>query len=449
MPTVTEQKGRFERALTAADNLRDAANSAEASEEAKQSYKRAVEVAEQERVALESAVQSEKTLRMVEEHTALTEVVEAPATRTEAQTIADNAGGTLNRDQRHEVALRELGMGKRKFLDLDAGFARGFNKLIAEGMTPEEVRSFTRNPEFAPSEFRALSTVAASAGDTVPSVVERLIEPYGEFAGGLIDQARTIITPPNEIGNITVVKQTGRVTIGGTDEATEYAAESSASVDGVTLGAHKLTARTYISEELIASTATNLTQLVGDDMRLAMRSALENAVINGSTPAGVEGLIEASVPAGRTFQSGTTLRISSAEVTRLVMERLDPAFQANAVLLGSPALRWYISELRNQQGTREFTQTPAIGRAPTSFAGFGWINSSGMGGLTSGHPAQNQYAIVAGDFSRGYVIRRSSQIRLRTLTEVRAEYGQVVYLADTHIDGARLNERALAFLQIS
>ena len=129
------------------------------------------------------------------------------------------------------------------------------------------------------------------------------------------------------------------------------------------------------------------------------------------------------------------------------MRDLDPAFQMQAVLLMHSAMFWYATELRNAQGTREFTQTPAVGRAPRSLGGFPVVLSSGMGGLTNNLPSAGQYGIVAGNFRRGYVMRRSSMVRVRFLRELRAEWKQVVVLADTQVDGQPLNDRATAFLR--
>ena len=326
MPSVQELRRRRDQALEALRSA-DAACVEDPTADTQSEFMRAADVVERAETLLAAEERAETTRRQAEEHAELRETVEAPETRTEAQTIRDGRH-PVSRDVRVERALRAAADNpSHPGVELDVKFAREFNQMIHEtGATPREMREWVRKPESAPPEVRAvgptpghqppgghgraLSTDASSAGDSIPSQVERMIEPYGEYHGGLIDVCRQILTPHNQIGNITIMKQTGQVTIGSRAEAAEYPAEDTLDVDGVTLGAHDLAARSYVSEELLASTVTNIQGLIGADMRDAIRGALEVAVVSGTTPASVVGLIEAP-PAGRTTDAASQTAYTS------------------------------------------------------------------------------------------------------------------------------------------
>ena len=410
----------------------------------------AVSVYEECRTGFENAVKQEKLQALSAEHAETRKAIEAPETRTERQ--LGNTGAPIVGFKDDEQELRTLaanpGIGE---LYIDIEKAHAYNKLVEEGVTPQEIRTWCRDFDNSPPEFRALATSDADGGQTtIPSLVARRIDPYIGAIGGLMDIARRMPTAKGE--PITLSRVDTRV---GTNETAEATADSATPVPAsqlvlapVVLNAHKRTARSLVSEELLEDTYTNLSEVVGDDMRDALRQKIESDLVTGSGTAAPMGLTTGTPP--NVVPSGNATDIMRGNMN-LLLYGLDSSLLSNASYLMSSQVYGYILRALLDSQNRPLYQAPNYLGAPSIIEGRPVVFSSAMplAEATGNKPAANTFPVVAGDFRRGYVFRPVGGIRLRTLSERRAEEGQIVFLAKVRYDGDILNPKALRTLKVA
>jgi HK97 family phage major capsid protein len=301
----------------------------------------------------------------------------------------------------------------------------------------------------AGAEFRDLNVgTPADGGYTAPDGFRvKLVERLKAF-GGLANEAEEIVT------------ETGTAlpwpTVDDTSNVGEIAAEGSNGVAGAditfgtkTLGSFKYTAMgadnsgddpIRISVELLQDSAFDIEAFV--IKALATRIARKQADhwVNG---------VGTTQPLGITSKAATdTFDTNDApDLADLVSiaHQLDPAYHANAKWLMNFATLGYFRGLVGTDG-RPLFQDAAVASG-----------ANGFGGTILGYPvvvdqampsytADNAKAIIFGDLTESYVIRRVRDLQVVVDPYTRAKYGQVEINAWLRADGTVQNDNSFVVL---
>lgn len=261
----------------------------------------------------------------------------------------------------------------------------------------------------------------ADGGYLAPDEFERRIIKGLEEQGVMRSLATKISTSS---GDRKIPMLTGRTTADWTDEEEAYH-ETDMKFGMVTLGAHKMTALTKVSEELLYDSAFDIEGLLAEDYARAVSELEEDSFLNGDGVGKPTGLLT-GVTEGVTLTSATAITFD--DMFDLYYSLKSP-YRGRAVWLLNDQSVKLLRKL--QDGNKQYIWQPAVtAGAPDTILGRPVYTSPFVPAATSGNKA-----VVFGDIARAYIIADRQRRSMRRLNELYATTGQVGFITMERVDG--------------
>ena len=210
-----------------------------------------------------------------------------------------------------------------------------------------------------------------------------------------------------------------------------------AEFDEMKLGAHKVATSIRVSDELLEDSVFDLEGFIIDQFARRIGEAEEEAFICGDGVAKPLGIIH---QLDREVITEKTGAISTDDLLDL-KHAIPPKYRKNAVLLMHDSTLRELFKLRTGEGQYIWYENPKK-KIPLCIFGHRVITCPSMPTIESGKPP-----ILFGDFKH-FVIGDRKHRRIKRLTEVHAQQGQVAYIMSQRVDAKLLDRNAVAALKV-
>lgn len=210
-----------------------------------------------------------------------------------------------------------------------------------------------------------------------------------------------------------------------------------AEFDEVKIEAHKVATSIRVSDELLEDSTFDLEGFIIDQFAQRIGDAEEEAFLHGDGVAKPLGLIYQLDREVITEKAGM---ISTDDLLEL-MHAIPPRYRKDAVFLMHDSTLRELFKLRTGEGQYIWYEDLKK-RIPLSIFSHRVITSQSMPSIDSGKPP-----ILFGDFKH-FVIGDRKHRRIKRLTEVHAQQGQVAYIMSQRVDVKLLDRNAIAALKV-
>ena len=207
--------------------------------------------------------------------------------------------------------------------------------------------------------------------------------------------------------------------------------------DEVKLEAHKVATSIRVSDELLEDNAFDLEGFIADQFAQRIGDAEEEAFLYGNGVAKPLGLIYQLDREVITEETGI---ISTDDLLEL-KHAIPPKYRKDAVFLMHDSTLRELRKLRTGNGQYVWYENLKK-RIPLCIFSHRVITSPSMPSIDSGKPP-----ILFGDFKH-FVIGDRKHRRIKRLTEVHAQQGQVAYIMSQRVDAKLLDRNAIAALKV-
>lgn len=207
--------------------------------------------------------------------------------------------------------------------------------------------------------------------------------------------------------------------------------------DEVKIEAHKVATSIRVSDELLEDSTFDLEGFIIDQFAQRIGDAEEEAFLHGDGVAKPLGLIYQLDCEVITENAGA---ISTDDLLEL-KHAIPPKYRKNAVLLMYDSTLRELFRLRTGEGQYIWYENPKK-KIPLCIFGHRVITCPSMPTIDSGKPP-----ILFGDFKH-FVIGDRKHRRIKRLTEVHAQQGQVAYIMSQRVDAKLLDRNAIAALKV-
>jgi len=210
-----------------------------------------------------------------------------------------------------------------------------------------------------------------------------------------------------------------------------------AEFDEVKLGAHKVATSIRVSDELLEDSVFDLEEFIIKEFAQRIGEAEEAAFIHGDGLAKPLGIIH---QLDREVISEKAGKISTDDLLEL-MHAIPSKYRKDAVFLMHDSTLRELFKLRTGEGQYIWYENLKK-NIPLCIFSHRVITSPSMSTIDSGKPP-----ILFGDFKH-FVIGDRKHRRIKRLTEVHAQQGQVAYIMSQRVDAKLLDRNAIAALKV-
>ena len=207
--------------------------------------------------------------------------------------------------------------------------------------------------------------------------------------------------------------------------------------DEVKLDAHKVATSIRVSDELLEDSAFDLEGFIIDQFAERIGDAEEEAFLHGDGIAKPLGLVYQMEREVTTEKAGT---ISTDDLLDL-KHAVPPKYRKDAVFLMHDSTLRELRKLRTGNGQYVWYENLKK-NLPLAIFGHRVFTSPSMPSIDSGKPP-----ILFGNFKH-FVIGDRKHRRIKRLTEVHAQQGQVAYIMSQRVDAKLLDRNAIAALKV-
>lgn len=210
-----------------------------------------------------------------------------------------------------------------------------------------------------------------------------------------------------------------------------------AEFDEVKLGAHKVATSIRVSDELLEDSVFDLEEFIIKEFAQRIGEAEEAAFIHGDGVAKPLGIIHQLEREVITEKAG---KISTDDLLDL-KHAIPSKYRKDAVFLMHDSTLCELFKLRTGEGQYIWYENPKK-NIPLAIFSHRVIICPSMPTIDSGKPP-----ILFGDFKH-FVIGDRKHRRIKRLTEVHAQQGQVAYIMSQRVDAKLLDRNAVAALKV-
>ena len=210
-----------------------------------------------------------------------------------------------------------------------------------------------------------------------------------------------------------------------------------AEFDEVKLGAHKVATSIRVSDELLEDSVFDLEEFIIKEFAKRIGEAEEEAFIHGDGIAKPLGIIHQLEREVITEKAG---KISTDDLLDL-KHAIPSKYRKDAVFLMHDSTLRELFKLRTGEGQYIWYENPKK-NIPLAIFSHRVITCPSMPTIESGKPP-----ILFGDFKH-FVIGDRKHRRIKRLTEVHAQQGQVAYIMSRRVDAKLLDRNAIAALKV-
>ena len=210
-----------------------------------------------------------------------------------------------------------------------------------------------------------------------------------------------------------------------------------AEFDEVKLGAHKVATSIRVSDELLEDSVFDLEEFIIKEFAQRIGEAEEEAFIHGDGLAKPLGIIHQLEREVITEKAG---KISTDDLLDL-KHAIPSKYRKDAVFLMHDSTLRELFKLRTGEGQYIWYENPKK-NIPLAIFSHRVIICPSMPTIDSGKPP-----ILFGDFKH-FVIGDRKHRRIKRLTEVHAQQGQVAYIMSQRVDAKLLDRNAVAALKV-
>lgn len=210
-----------------------------------------------------------------------------------------------------------------------------------------------------------------------------------------------------------------------------------AEFDEVKLGAHKVATSIRVSDELLEDSVFDLEEFIIKEFAQRIGEAEEEAFIHGDGLAKPLGIIHQLEREVITEKAG---KISTDDLLEL-KHAIPSKYRKDAVFLMHDSTLRELFKLRTGEGQYIWYENPKK-NIPLAIFSHRVIICPSMPTIESGKPP-----ILFGDFKH-FVIGDRKHRRIKRLTEVHAQQGQVAYIMSQRVDAKLLDRNAVAALKV-
>ena len=210
-----------------------------------------------------------------------------------------------------------------------------------------------------------------------------------------------------------------------------------AEFDEVKLGAHKVATSIRVSDELLEDSVFDLEEFIIKEFAQRIGEAEEAAFIHGDGLAKPLGIIHQLEREVITEKAG---KISTDDLLDL-KHAIPSKYRKDAVFLMHDSTLRELFKLRTGEGQYIWYENPKK-NIPLAIFSHRVIICPSMPTIDSGKPP-----ILFGDFKH-FVIGDRKHRRIKRLTEVHAQQGQVAYIMSQRVDAKLLDRNAVAALKV-
>ena len=207
--------------------------------------------------------------------------------------------------------------------------------------------------------------------------------------------------------------------------------------DEVKLDAHKVATSIRVSDELLEDSAFDLEGFIIDQFAKRIGDAEEEAFLHGDGIAKPLGLIYQMNREVTTEKAGT---ISADDLLDL-KHAVPPKYRKDAVFLMHDSTLRELRKLRTGNGQYVWYENLKK-NLPLAIFGHRVFTSPSMPSIDSG-----KLPILFGNFKH-FIIGDRKHRRIKRLTEVHAQQGQVAYIMSQRVDAKLLDRNAIAALKV-
>lgn len=349
--------------------------------------------------------------RMEQEYSALTDQIERMKRMDQIENeLRKPVRDELRADLRREDKKEKTG---RKSEAYNAAFGRWL-QVRSEGVTPE-----IRN---------ALQVGTASEGGyLVPEEFEnRLVQALTDT--NIIRQLATVVKTNGE--RVIPIETTRGAATWAEEEATKP--ENDPAFGEIRLGAHKLTTRVKVSEELMQDSAFDMANYIAQNFGVRFGEAEETAFLKGTGTTQPTGLTHST--------NGATLVNATGYSFDAMLEayyKLREPYRRNAVWVMGSADAVELRKLKDSNG--QYLWQPAVAAEQPE--------------MLLGRPVYTAYAldgekkILFGDMQYYWIADRTTRT-VQRLNELYAENGQVGFVGTQRVDGKLVLKEAVLQIEI-
>lgn len=276
-------------------------------------------------------------------------------------------------------------------------------------------------------EYRVLSKGASGGGFFVPTdLADSVIRALRFLPGGVSSLARTVNTSTGETINLPLNLTHG--TAAWIAESGTYT-PSDETITNATISAYKAGSKIIVSEELLTDSAFDLSGFITTEFGERIGALAEAAYISGDGSGKPTGILDAaSAVTVSTLPAGQVTTLTWAGIATAIYT-IPAQYRANWSLLVADSL--WVKLLTTQDSTGQpLFQASAAAGLPDRIAGISVFAHPNLAAVGA-----NAKSAIAGDFSRGYLIRQVDGVFMQRQNELHSDSGQVGFRTYLRLDG--------------
>lgn len=212
---------------------------------------------------------------------------------------------------------------------------------------------------------------------------------------------------------------------------------------------HKLAARVLVSRDLIDSSAINIESVVQRELAWQLANLENQAFMNGDgaqKPLGVFTASTQGIPTSRDVVTGNATAVTDTGLIK-TLYGVKSQYMTNGVWVMHRSVASAIRQIKDAQGDFLWRDggLGLNGTQPNTLLGRPvYIDEAAPSTFSDGN-----YALIYGDFSRGYHIATALNLEMQRLNELYAETSKVGFVARHRVDGMPVLAEAFCRLKFA
>lgn len=277
-------------------------------------------------------------------------------------------------------------------------------------------------------EYRVLSKATSGGGFFVPTdMADQIVRALRFLPGGVMSLARNITTTGGE--TINIPRNLTHGSAAWIAESASYTPSDETITQG-SISAYKAGTKIIVSEELLTDSAFDLASFISTEFGERIGALAEDAFVNGDGVGKPTGLLDAgSGLTVTTLPAGQVATTTWAAVAAALYGGAPQYRGEGFAVLVSDSLFVRLATLVDSTGRPLWTPSAAVG-APDRFAGFPIYTHPNLPAIGA-----SAKAMIAGNFQRGYLVRRVDGVFMQRQNELHSDSGQVGFRSYLRMDG--------------
>lgn len=311
----------------------------------------------------------------------------------------------------------------------------GTEKELTEKRSKDEMEKRALNAFFRgedlTAEERAMLTTQSGNKATIPVTIAKGILKKLEEMCPVLERAKRF----NSKGTLRLINETTYGDASQTDENTAFH-DADATLNFIELGAHKITAQTKVSFELLANSEVDLNAYLTDVIIRRLAKEVNKQLVVGTGTKQASGLVQGTqiCEVASNLTIGDFIKIQTT---------CNPSYLENAFWVMNRQTFQHVAGLMDNMGRPYLTSHVINEKIQYRLLGLEIIVDMHMPAM-----GDNAKAVVLANATEGYSVNMLQDITLRHLTEVGFTDGVEIFAGYIMMDGKITNQDAIVVAQL-